>query len=62
MWDFIYIIFGLFLVRNTTSSSICGIMEVLIGNLRLQNTSKKQQLNGQKSEVGDHLRKDLMLI
>jgi hypothetical protein len=35
MWDFIYIIFGLFLVRNTTFSSICGIMEVLIGGCKI---------------------------
>jgi hypothetical protein len=62
MWDFIYISFDLSLVMNIISFSICGIMEVLIDNLRLQNISKKKHINGQKSKVGDHPRKDPMLI
>jgi hypothetical protein len=49
-------------VKNIIFFLIFEVMEVLIGNLSLKSISKKKQLNGVKSEGGNHLRKNHTLI
>jgi hypothetical protein len=62
MWASISIIFDHSCVNNIIFSLICGIMEVLIGNLSLKSILKNKKLNGLKPEGGNHLRKNHMLI
>jgi hypothetical protein len=62
-WAFISIISDPSLVKNIIFSLICGIMEVLIGNLNLKSISKKKKKrSGMKSRGRDHLNENLMLI
>jgi hypothetical protein len=62
MWASISIIFDHSCVKNIIFFLIFEVMEVLIGNLSLKSISKKKQLNGLKSEGGNHLRKNHTLI